>query len=225
VKVITVVSDRNNDGFRQLERSLKYYGYDLDVLLHPFEFGGQMKHVYHWCKNNWGLFLYTDGWDTFALGPASELMEKFNRMDCDMLISAEKNCYPLRETASLYPECDSQWRYVNGGGFMGKCETFAEMFEDGTHATVFEKNDQQWLAEQYCRRHKDGRVKLDTGCEIFQTIAFEGPNDFGREVSEIPEYDNHWKDQVRLVNKHTGSKPIFIHGNGHTPMDKIYKLL
>lgn len=225
MKVITVISDTNNKGHSELTRSLKYHGYELDVMIHPFKFGGQMEHVYRWCKSNWGVFLYTDGWDTFALAPPSEVLQKFEAMGCDLLLSAEKNCYPLRETASLYPKEVSEWRYVNGGGFIGKCETFVELYEDGTHEKVHEQNDQQWLAEEYCRRAADGRVKLDTQCQIFQTIAFENTWDFGRTVEEIETYDNQWKDRLRLVNKHTGSKPVFIHGNAHTPMDKIWKML
>jgi len=225
MKVITVVSDSQNPGCLELQRSLKHFGFELDILIHPFQFGGQMKHIYEWCKSNWGLFLYTDGWDTFALGSLDEVLKKFEALDCDMLISAEKNCYPLRETASLYPLEVSEWRYVNGGGFMGKCETFVEMYEDGLIDTVHERNDQQWLAEQYIKRYSAKRVKLDTQCSIFQTIAFENTWDFGRSVMETPEYINGWKDTVRIYNKHTLQNPVFIHGNAHTPMQKIWKLL
>lgn len=225
MKVITVVSDEFNPGCEHLKRSLKHHGYELDVLIHPFQFGGQMKHVYEWCKANWGIFLYTDGWDTFALGSPAEVLEKFEKLNCELLISAEKNCYPLKETASLYPECKTEWKYVNGGGFMGTCEMFCEMYEDGLIDKVHERNDQQWLAEQYCNRYKDGRVKLDTGCEIFQTIAFEGEDDFGRVVVPTETYKEGWKDQLRMVNKKLNSMPVVVHGNAHTRMEKVWQLL
>lgn len=226
MKVITVVSDTNNDGFNQLKRSLDYFGYTLDVLIHPFQFGGQMKHVYEWCKNNWGTFLYTDGWDTFALAYPDEVLRKYNSLNCRMLISAEKNCYPVKQTADLYPtkDIETEWKYCNGGGFIGDCEMFVEMYEDGLIDKVHERNDQQWLAEQFINRHNKG-VVLDTGCEIFQTVAFEGEDDFARLAISENKYQHGWKDRLRLLNKKTNSTPCFLHGNAHTPMAKFYKLL
>lgn len=225
MKVITVVSETNNKGHEHLVRSLKYHGYDLDVMIHPFKFGGQMEHVYNWCKSNWGIFLYTDGWDTFALAPPEEVLAKFEAMQCKILISAEKNCYPLKETAALYPPCPWEWKYVNGGGFMGDCEMFCEMYEDGTIDKVHERNDQQWLAEEYCARYYDEKVKLDTRCEIFQTIAFEGTEDFSRYAQGSDKHDGNWPDRLRLMNNKTNSFPVFIHGNAHTRMDKIWQML
>ena len=238
MKVITVVSEDNNAGCLQLKRSLSHFGYELDTLIHPFQFGGQMKHIYEWCKSNWGDFLYTDGWDTFALAPVEELItkwEKFKELGCEVLLSAEKNCYPLRETADYYPKEKCRWRYVNGGGMMGTCEGFVRMFEDGTLDGTHERNDQQWLAEQYIRskgeypdkfpRKNTTNIWLDTQCEIFQTIAFENDYDFIRMVEPITEYKNGWKDRLRVINNETGSRPIFFHGNAHTPMQKIWNLL
>src|SRR5690349_21277015 len=198
-KVLTVVSDTNNDGHRQLIRSLQYFGYEYDIMIKPFQFGGQMKHVYEWCKSNWGWVLYTDGWDTFALSNKEEILSKIPE-GIKMVFSGEKNCYPLRETAKLYPSCDTEWQYVNGGNFLVQADFFCHMFEDGTHEKVHERNDQQWLAEQYIKRHKDGNVMLDSRCDIFQTIAFENTWDFGRIVQPATEYKNGWKDTLRLVN-------------------------
>lgn len=239
MKVITVISSKDNDGFRQLERSLKHFGYELEVLEHPFEFGGQMKHIYEWCKANWGTFLYTDGWDTFALAPIEELYRKWAKMQdagCQMLLSAEKNCYPLRETADYYPKEKCRWRYVNGGGMIGTCEAFVKMYEDGTLDGTHEKNDQQWLAEQYIRskgehpekfpRKNDVNIWLDTECQIFQTIAFENDYDFSRVIEQDDKYNvTGWTDRIRVKNNETGSLPIFHHGNAHTRMAKIYQLL
>lgn len=234
MKVITVVSDTDNPGFKHLERSLKHHGYELDVLRHPFKFGGQMQHVYEWCKANWGTFIYTDGWDTFALAGPEEVQGKFAMYDCEILISAEKNCYPLKTIQDLYPVTKHEWRFVNGGGFMGDCAAFCKMYEDGTINQTHEQNDQQWLAEQYIRslevdtdnypRRNDVRIAVDTDCQIFQTIAFEGDDDFGRRIIPADKYCNGWKDEIRLVNKKTATSPCFIHGNAHTPMNKVWIL-
>lgn len=102
MKVITVVSDEHNPGCLQLKRSLKHFGYELDVLIHPFQFGGQMKHIYEWCKANWGTFLYTDGWDTFALSDPTEVLRKYVKHQfegCEMFLSAEKKLLPTKRNS------------------------------------------------------------------------------------------------------------------------------
>jgi hypothetical protein len=58
----------------------------------------------------------------------------------------------------------------------------------------------------------DGWVKLDYKCLIFQTLGF------------CPESDFVIADD-RLLNKIALTKPLFIHGNGHTPMADIYNIL
>jgi len=212
MKIITCVSDKDNDGHRQLIRSLNHFGYDYDVLVHPFGFGRQMQYVYQWCKANWGWFLYTDGWDTFALAGLEELKSKMPE-GCNMIISAEKNCYPHADKSVRYPVCDTEWKYVNGGGFMADAEYFWRVYED-THQP--DDNDQDWLTEVFL----SGKALLDTCCGIFQTIAFEGQTDFSRVLTSPG-----WDDGVRLRNNKTNSLPIFIHGNAQTPMKKIYQLL
>lgn len=215
LKVISVISDRDNEGYRQLVRSLNHHKYSHDAIVHPFSFGGQMPLVYEWAKANWGWFLYTDGWDTFALGGPDELEDK-NLKWPGMIISAEKNCYPHAEKSVRYPPCETEWKYCNGGGFMADCEYFWKVYEE-THQPG--QNDQDWLTEVFLAR----RATLDTGCQIFQTIAFEGPEDFSRVL--VSDRSAPWGDSIRLKNNKTGSLPIFVHGNAHTPMEKIYRLL
>lgn len=212
MKVITVSSDRNNEGCKELQRSLKYFGYDFEHIDASFKFGGQMQHVYNWCKANWGWFIYTDAWDTFAL---AEWDDKF--LPEKMLISAEKNCYPHKEKASRYPGCETEWKYVNGGGFITTCEYFWKLYEE-SHKQ--DDNDQDWLTEVFLA----GKSQLDTGCNVFQTIAFESDKDFSRRI-EPTKHNGQWPDNVRLYNNFTKSMPLFIHGNAKTKMDKIYRLL
>lgn len=215
LKIISVISDRDNDGYRQLTRSLNHHKYNHESLVHPFSFGGQMQYIYEYAKNNWGWFLYTDGWDTFALGNQDELEKKLSE-GVRMLISAEKNCYPHAEKSVRYPACETEWKYCNGGGFLTYCEYFVKLYEESHDPT---SNDQDWLTEVFLA----GKASLDTGCQIFQTIAFEGPEDFSRVL--VPDRGSVWGDSLRLKNNKTGSLPLFMHGNAHTPMTKIYGLL
>jgi len=76
-----------------------------------------------------------------------------------------------------------------------------------------------WLTRQFLKLYKEGWVKLDYQCEIFQTLGFCPDTDF--------EYYSCINDEPRrrLCNAIVESVPLFIHGNGHTPMTNIYKLL
>lgn len=207
--VVTTCDNPNNQNHLKLLDSLKRFGYEYECVIHPFTFGTQLNVIRTWAENYKGdstHMLYTDAFDTLALTGPDEVMSKMP--DCKMLISAEKNCYPHPERAGEYPATDSAWKYVNGGGWLAEIEYFKylcskEGLNSGSH-------DQVWLMEAYLKNRGD--VKLDTGCGIFQTIAFS--------------HTHEWEQQEgRFVNVALNSKPVFFHGNGHTNMDWIYKIL
>jgi len=208
MKVVSVVDRTNHEGFEHLAKSLAFHKYEHIVLIAPFHFGGQMQHVYNWCKQQpkETRFIYSDGFDTVALWPSDvcELLLDFD--EYDILFAAEKGCYPDVGLADKYPETPYEWRYVNGGNFATTCGYFAAMYEESHTNDI---NDQLWLSHCYLRIGK----RLDTACEIFQTIAFEGIEDF-----------KYWSSG-KLLNRKTKTHPIFIHGNGRTDMTKIYELM
>ncbi len=186
----------------QLIRSLEKQGIRYHVEIAPFQFGGQMPVIYKWCKTQspGQQFLYTDAFDTFALDQLPEVVD-------EMIISCEKACYPHPERAIDYPPCESEWKYVNGGGFVTTAQFFIEMYEKHHNEA---DNDQVYLMEIFL--NNQDRIKLDTGCKIFQTIAFEAEDDFTLSGG-------------RLFNNKTKTYPVFVHGNGHTDMSKVYKLI
>lgn len=50
---------------------------------------------------------------------------------------------------------------------------------------------------------------------------------FDRVAQDIADLSNNpnIRNYIRLFNRKTDSLPVFIHGNGHTDMTKIYNLL
>lgn len=208
-KVITTTSDLSK--CYQLKRSLIYHGYDFHFIAHSWEpsgFLGKIHETYKYLKALEGYthFLYTDAWDTFAMAGPEELA---GNMPDGLLISAERACYPHPELASKYPDHASPWHFVNGGGWCGEIDAFLRLYEDCPPTT--ELNDQVWLTKQFLKLHTEGWISLDYECRIFQTLGFCPESDFSLGSN--------------FINTITGSQPIFIHGNGHTPMDKIYNLL
>jgi hypothetical protein len=208
MKIVTVADNGENPGFGQLRRSLRHFRHDYELILAQFIFGGQMPVIAHWCARQKPetVFLYTDAFDTFCFGDGKEVLEKFNAFGAKMVVSAEKNCFPNPLLAKFYPETTSEYKYVNGGGFMTTAGYFSELYDRKDH----EGNDQTWLTNRFLR--KRGEIALDYGCEIFQTLVLTNESEFG-------------VDGARLVNKAFGSRPCFVHGNGRAPMDFVYKIL
>jgi hemin uptake protein HemP len=207
LKVITT-ADKEAPGYHKLKSSLDLFGYDHELIIAHHEFGYQYKVLQNYCNNYKGdatHFLYTDAYDTLTLSDQHEVMEKFTSLNCKMLISAEKNCFPNFEDAHLYPETGTPWKYVNGGGCMFEIDFFKELCKNNPL-----DYDPIWLMKMYFKYEE---IKLDSDCQIFQTIAFS--------------HQHEWElgTDKRLVNIGTQTKPIFFHGNGRTDMNWIYKIL
>ena len=220
MKIKTITTASNEARCHQLKRSLNYFDYDYHIIIHPWQgFLGKLHETYTYLKHLEGYthFLYTDAWDTFALQPP---MVMYERMPDGFMLSAERACYPHPEKATLYPDNLSPWKYVNGGGWCGEISAFLAIYE--ANPPKKELNDQVWLTDRYLASctppsplgegRGEGLIKLDYTCTIFQTIAFCPESDFKTEGHEI-------------TNTFHNTRPIFFHGNGHTPMPHIYKLL
>lgn len=213
--VITTCDNKDNARWRKLEASLHKFGYDYECIVHPFTFGTQLGVIQKWANEYTGdatHILYTDAFDTLALAGPEEVVSKFP--DCKMLISAEKNCYPHPERSVDYPSVESAWKYVNGGGWLVEIEYFKylcnkEGLNSGSH-------DQVWLMDAYLNNREE--IKLDTNCDIFQTIAFSNVEEWAGEVFMKPPC-------ARFRNIALNTYPVFFHGNGHTEMDWVYQIL
>jgi hypothetical protein len=208
LKVVTTSDKTDHPGWHKLKASLEKFGYEYEHILKPFAFGHQLPIIRDWCNVYSGdctHLLYTDCFDTLAFSNEEEVIRKFP--DCKMLISAEKNCYPLWERAKEYPETPTPWKYVNGGGWMVEIEYFKELCK--RENLTEHSHDQVWLMDVFLRNQ--GEIKIDTNCEIFQTIAFSN-------VSEWEEING------RLKNIGTGTLPIFYHANGKTFFDWVYEV-
>lgn len=210
LKVVTTSDKTNHPGWEKLKASLEEYGYDFEHIPHPFAFGHQMPVIQNWCNNYKGdctHILYTDCFDTIAFGGPDEVIEKFKQFgDIKMLISAEKNCYPIAAKAKDYPVTEGPWKYVNGGGWLVEIEYFKQLcVKENLNR---QSHDQIWLMDSFFNNRD--QIKIDNDCEIFQTIAFSN-----KEEWEFRE--------GRFLNVGTGTLPIFFHGNGHTEMNWVYK--
>lgn len=213
-KIITTSSDASK--CYNLERSLKYFGYDYYFIIHSWGgFLDKIHETYKYLKTlqDYTHFLYSDAWDTIALGGPEET-QKF--MPDGLMISGERACYPHGDKAVLYPEHLSPYKYVNGGGWCGEISAFIKMYELCPPTT--ELNDQVYLTDQFLKHYKDGWMKLDYECNMFQTMAFRSPEHFRLIYTQK-------NGGFRMANNFFNNLPIWFHGNGHENIDDVYKLL
>ena len=156
------------------------------------------------------LIAFCDAWDMLFLGTRREFEDVVGAQP--LLLHAEKACWPDSSKASLYPPADSPWRFVNGTGPAGTGAAIADAIEYGmAHFPITgdghdvydtsKDNDQRFWTDIYLA----GIGKLDTECRLSQSLVMAANGDFAV------------KDE-RLVNKITGSRPLFVHANGASAM-------
>lgn len=205
VEAITIHDDGSYTRSQRLRDSLVYNGWQQHEFLYGFIFGRQYDIILEFIKQYKGdatHFVYNDAFDVICFASPKEVINKFKAMDCKMLISAEKACFPFSEKAVLYPQTDTAWKYINGGGSMFEIDYFVEL----TKKYPFESNyiDPDWLLKPLLDNPNE--IKLDNYCQIFQPIAHSQQNE--------------WQLQTngRYLNVATQTKPVFFHGNGRTDM-------
>ena len=210
--VITVADSLENPGLEQLATSTEKFGWNLVVINAPWRgFGTKLIETYNYLKTNPDLknFVFVDAYDVVALSDPNEFSMFVDSFKDKMVVSCEKACWPDSSLVELYPESNSEWKYINSGTYYAPSELFIEIF-DSSPAKHYE-DDQLWLTNRYLSAFKNS-IMLDDGCILFQCYSHIADDDF--------EYD-----YGRLKNLKTKTFPIFIHGNGRTDMSKIKELL
>ena len=122
-------------------------------------------------KDQYDLFCWSDGFDTFVQATEAEILTRWSLMGKpSMLLSAEKNCFPDPGRASLYPACESLYRFCNAGQWMGEPEFLIETIGGVLDRhPVSEIDDQRMWTEEYAIRKTPG-IALDTERRIFQSM-------------------------------------------------------
>jgi len=206
-KLITTTSSLKN--CYHLKRSLDYFGWDYHFIEHTWKgFGDKILETYKYLKANPDIthFFYSDAWDTMAFGTMEEALKQIPDKDV-ILFSAERACYPHPDKAEKYPYNMSPWHFLNGGGWFASSELFCKMVDRYPLDSV--TVDQVYFTDRFL--DQDSEIELDYDCKVFQTIAFCPESDF--DITNKP------------FNTVTKSFPVFWHGNGHTPMDKLTPLI
>jgi hypothetical protein len=219
-----------NANTKQTVDSFQRHGYEVAINNAPFVGNGQvlrdMLACYRRAVTGHEDFFYTDGADTFCQRRAEPPKDY-------ILYSTEKACYPHPELAKQYKPTKSKWKYLNGGGYGGPLKLIIEFFERyglDKHANDVNGQHEQMVAFLKAEKEKFP-IKLDTKCEVFQTMAFADPNEFN--TIEETVIDNEKQEdresgfvEIRklLHNKLTKTIPAILHFNGLTDMSILKEL-
>ena len=158
---------------------------------------------------NYDIVLYTDGGDSWFLSNLDEIISKFVDMNSPVVIAAEKDCYPLSDLYSLFPETKSKYRYINAGGFIGYFDKVLSQLETIQHHYTH-TNDQAMWTKAYVDNKLD--LRIDSNCEIFQCTG-----------GDSWETELNWENG-RVHNLNTNSFPCILHCNGSKKhMPEIYE--
>jgi hypothetical protein len=207
----------DHPGFLKFKRSCKKLGWDMDP---------RVDSCWPGEREMWGLFwesfpryrkegythaLRMDAWDTIALGTPNELAAAlFYYGNPTMLVSAEVGCWPGDYRRDEYPPTPHGWRYAHSP------VTVDLQLESGKHKLLPEESFKEYKHTGYGadQKHfadlvidKRAGVRHDTNCMVVQSLGHAHP------------WQNHFDIMGhRLQNKHTGSVPLFLHGNGRCDM-------
>jgi hypothetical protein len=211
-------------GTDRMVASFEKHGFEVAVNRIPTGNGRILRGLYECYKRavtGHDHFAYADAADTVCQRP-------FTVPTDHLLWSTEKACYPHPEKAKEYKfggRLKSPWRYLNNGVYGGPLALAIEFFERyGLHKLHDNANGQAEVMDAYLQAVKDGfPIKLDFGCKLFQSIAFDHDPKLNGHPLHLKGYegtDFEIKDGL-VVNKLTKSTPAILHGNGQTPMGWI----
>ena len=186
MKIITCISDEEDIGYKYaLKASCVYHNLDLITLLHTSEWNTHRnKDLY--LKNYLGtlpkneIVLFTDGYDTILIEGEEEILKRYKLISPELgiVISTEKYCSPDKSLANLYPLANTQYRFLNSGGIIGRVADILELLERVSALNSENENiisnqykwSNQYLWTQVYLKEKSLNIRLDVNCELFQTI-------------------------------------------------------
>jgi len=181
--------------------------YGVGVPFVPHGADAQVLKLYEFMENKQADYaLITDSRDAVFVAGEEEIMAKFHSFGKDMVMSAERECWPWDQTVIDYfhGTDPNGYSFVNGGQYIGTWEfirhSLKHILDTYRYKTPLD-NSQGWWMWALMRKELD--FVLDSGCQIFQTMSGGA--------------DGHLTEGTgRPQNIYTGSTPCSIHYNGNS---------
>ena len=157
--------------------------------------------------------IFCDCFDLVFAAPPEEIILKFLQFDADLVISAERNCFPDTYKAEYDKlPAESSYKYLNSGMIVGytdallktleamKVEEIPNDYWDGELGKNVHFNDQEYYQKSYL--DQPVKIALDTQQVLSQTLH----------EAQLSDLD--FSGQ-RIRNVETGSYPCTFHMNGN----------
>jgi hypothetical protein len=145
------------------------------------------------------IVLFTDSYDVVFFEGCKEILSRFRQSDAQILFSTEKTCWPDESLSEQYPEVDTDYRYLNSGGFIGYANQILNIIDEDIDITY---DDQLFYTEKFFEYNEEDPnfIKLDYDRNIFQTL------NLGVEDVEFKEN--------KCFNVESGQNICVLHANG-----------
>jgi hypothetical protein len=170
----------------------------------PFSWQGRVVALHRWCAEHPGeVVLHADAFDVCCVRRIPKDLAA-----TALTFSAEANCWPDAHVAETYPPCDTRYRFLNGGVWIGSTESYVRMVEErGLLSGLDESGTDQ---RAYTQAYLNGAgIVLDHGCKICHN-RYKATDDW--EIS----------DGIYWV-KSTGTAPLVVHGNGGSDIAEAWE--
>lgn len=158
--------------------------------------GGQkLNLIKNYIKNipDTDIVFFVDGYDVFFTDSLNTIMDRWFEFNTRALFGGEKHCWPDTSIAHLFPDQETDYKYLNSGTFIAEVETLKEILKDDIKD---HEDDQLYIQKKYLDNSLD--ISLDYEQFIFQT--------YSEEVTK-----NAWQ---QIVNIETNCTGCLFHGNG-----------
>lgn len=219
MRVITYATDHQNPYLSHLVNKLEaevlpeYLPWSFDFFPRAFSIHATVSRA-----SEDGLFLCTDAYDVLALNKCNkENLEKKIKKHFDLdkvTFCAETNCFPDQSLAEMYPNCYSDWKYLNAGLFVGRASVIKKMLEL-TMCDIVNSMDQLEFSKLFL---ESNLINLDVECKVFQTLFRK---EYGRQIC--------WEDfeikNKKIMNRKFETFPLLFHGNGMVDMNGLLKYI
>lgn len=209
-KIYTYCTDINNLVFQKLSSRLEIELLPI-LTTWSWDFYPKSLSIYETLKNidKETIVLICDSYDVLPVKYITneKLFEHIkNNFDLNKItFNAEKNCYPDLNLKPLYPEVNSEWKYLNGGIYVGKAKNILFMLENLLNK-IKGYDEQAVFSMSYI--NKEFNIDIDYNCKVFQTLYMLNNEDLTIKEGKI-------------FNNKTKTFPLLIHGNGISPSENF----
>jgi hypothetical protein len=210
--VFTPKFDFGPDKMHFLRDSCAHFGVELQTYGEgpwPGYVAGKITHAIPFLESRKEKYvLFCDASDTMMVRNPTDLVGRFLSFGRPVVISAERDCFPLRELASKFPPAESGYSFPNAGGFMGERDAVIAALEYMNTAYEDGEDQARWIR---LIAENPSSVAIDSWCSIFQTMS-------GGAGSNVR------FDGGACRNQRTGTHPYLLHFNGRTAgIEEVYQ--